>query len=73
MRHFQNLVKTPEQQLENAAALVIDRFGKGAFEVGTDIVPAEKEEKQPGLPRDLMRSNEGIMDNLSEHIERRGI
>jgi Rad3-related DNA helicase len=61
-------VKHHNMQLENAAALVIDRFGKGAFEVGTDIVPAEKEEKQPGLPRDLMRSNEGIMDTLLEHI-----
>ena len=29
--------------LDNAAKLVVDRFGKGAFEVSTVSVPVEKE------------------------------
>ena len=68
LRHFQTLVKHHNMQLENAAKLVIDRFGKGAFEVGTGIVPAEKEETQPNLQRDLMRSNEDIKETLLKHV-----
>lgn len=66
LRHFQNLVKQHNMQLENAAKLVIDRFGKGAFEVSTGIVLAEKEVEQ----RSLERSNEDIMTALEEHIEK---
>jgi hypothetical protein len=65
LRHFQNLVKQHNMQLDNAAMLVVDRFGKGAFEVSTDIVLAEKEEEQ----RDLMRSNE-VIEKLMSHIEK---
>lgn len=61
LRHFQNLVKQHNMQLDNASKLVVDRFGKGAFEVSTGIVPAENE-------RDLNRSNSEIMDTLLEHI-----
>jgi hypothetical protein len=68
LRHFQNLVKHHNMQLENAAKLVIDRFGKGAFEVGTGIVPVENKEDSSDSQRDLMRSNEEIMTTLLEHI-----
>lgn len=67
LRHFQNLVKHHNMQLENAAALVVDRFGKGAFEVGTGGVPVKKEEKQPELQRDFIRSFD---DKLTELLER---
>ena len=36
-------------QLDNAAKLVVDRFGKGTFEVGTVSVPVENEEEQRDL------------------------
>jgi hypothetical protein len=64
LRHFQNLVKQHNMQLDNAAKLVVDRFGKGAFEVGTGIVPAENKEEQ----RALMRSNEDVMEDFLEHL-----
>jgi hypothetical protein len=67
LRHFQNLVKHHNMQLENAAALVVDRFGKGAFEVGTEGVPAKREEKQPELQRDFIRSFD---DKMTEILER---
>jgi transposase-like protein len=66
LKHFQNLVKQHNMQLENAAILVIDRFGKGAFESGTGIVPAGKTEEQ----RDLTRSNEEVITQLLEHIKK---
>jgi hypothetical protein len=65
LRHFQNLVKHHNMQLDNAAKLVVDRFGKGSFEVSTGVVLAEKEEEQRGLTR----SNEEIMTTLLEHIK----
>jgi len=64
LKHFQNLVKQHNMQLDNAAKLVIDRFGKGTFEVRTDIVPAEKEENE----RDLDRSNDEVLSTLLEYI-----
>jgi hypothetical protein len=69
LRHFQNLVKHHNMQLENAAKLVVDRFGKGAFEVGTGGVPAEIEGKQNDLQRDLMRSSEEMTATLLEHVK----
>jgi hypothetical protein len=69
LRHFQNLVKHHNMMLDNAAKLVVDRFGKGAFAVGTGGVPAVIEEEQNDLQRDLMRSNEGIMVTLVEHVK----
>jgi DNA-binding transcriptional MerR regulator len=64
LKHFQKLVQDHNMQLENAAALVVDRFGKGAFEPGTGIVPVEKEEER----RDLERSNSEVIQQLQEHI-----
>jgi hypothetical protein len=64
LRHFQTLVQENNISLENAANVVVDRFGKGAFADRTGIVPVEREEEQ----RDLMRSNELIKD-LQEHIK----
>jgi hypothetical protein len=61
LRHFQQLVKQHNMQLENAAKLVVDRFGKGAFEVSTGIVPADNE-------RDLSRSQTEMMETLLKHI-----
>ncbi|MEC1524480.1 hypothetical protein P9D43_20975, partial [Neobacillus niacini] len=69
LRHFQNLVKHHNMQLENAAKLVVDRFGKGAFEAGTGGVPAVMEEENDVLKRDLIRSNEDIMTTLLEHVK----
>lgn len=69
LRHFQNLVKHHNMQLENAAALVVDRFGRGAFEVGTGGVLAEKEDKQNDLQRDYVRSLDGKLTELLERIE----
>jgi hypothetical protein len=62
LRHFQNLIKQHNMQLDNAATLVIDRFGKGSFEVGTLSVPAEEQS-------DLSRSNEDFINKLLEHIK----
>lgn len=64
LRHFQNLVKHHNMQLDNAAMLVIDRFGKGAFETRTGSVPVEKEQEQ----RDLDRSNNEPLKTLLEHV-----
>jgi hypothetical protein len=70
LRHFQNLVKE-NMPLDNAAKLVIDRFGKGAFEVSTLSVPNEKQKER----RDLDHSNEDIkelkslVNNQSELIK----
>ncbi|MEI2357432.1 DUF3967 domain-containing protein [Mesobacillus zeae] len=66
LRHFQNLVKQHNMMLDNAANLVVDRFGKRAFEVGTGVVPAGNQEEQ----RDLTRSKEEVITQLLEHIKR---
>lgn len=65
LRHFQQLVKHHNMPLENAAKLVVDRFGKGSFEVGTGAVLAKKEEER----RDLLRSDE-VIQQLLEHIKK---
>lgn len=64
LRHFQNLIKQHNMQLDNAAVLVIDRFGKGAFEVSTVTVPSVKEENQ----RDLERSNSEDIEELKQLV-----
>lgn len=69
LRHFQNLVKHHNMQLENAAALVVDRFGKEAFEVGTGVVPVKKEEKQSELQSDFIRSFDDKLNELLERME----
>lgn len=62
LRHFKELVQNHSMQLNNAAMLVVDRFGKGTFSQGTDIVPAENE-------RDLDRSNDEVITKLVNYIE----
>lgn len=51
-------------QLENAAIVVVDRFGKGAFEEVTGHVPAEK----PNENRSFPHSDDHI-SKLLKHIE----
>jgi len=62
LRHFQNLTNT-NMPLNNAAALVVDRFGKGAFEVSTVPVPVENEIEEH---RDFDRSEE--IEELKEQV-----
>lgn len=64
LRHFQNLVQEHNMQLDNSAKIVISRFGKGAFEVRTDIVLADNEQEQ----HPITRSNNDIITTLQEHI-----
>ncbi|RFB11479.1 DUF3967 domain-containing protein [Bacillus sp. HNG] len=64
LRHFQKLVQDNNMQLDNAAMLIVDRFGKGAFEAGTDIILAENKEEQ----RDLMRSDNEVIQQFLEHM-----
>ncbi|PAE35443.1 phage NrS-1 polymerase family protein [Bacillus sp. 7884-1] len=55
--------------MPNDKKLDVDWFGEGEFEEGTVGVPAETEEKQLDLQRDLLRSNEEmIMEVLLKHI-----
>ena len=63
LRHFQNLTKQ-NMPLDNAAMLVVDRFGKGTFEVGTVSVPAEIEEEQ----RDFNRYYDEDIQELKELV-----
>src|SRR3954451_10385787 len=67
LRHFQNLIKQHNMQLDNAAILVIDRFGKGAFEASTVSVPAKKEEEEQ---RDLNRYNDEDIKELKETVNK---
>lgn len=66
LKHFQNLVKQHNMQLENAANLVVDRFGKGPSAVGTGTALADNKEEQ----RDLTRSNDEVIAQLLEHIKK---
>lgn len=62
LRHFKELVQNHSMQLNNAAMLVIDRFGKGTFSQGTGVVPVENN-------RDSDRSNDEIITKLMNYIE----
>lgn len=62
LRHFKELVQNHSMQLNNASMLVIDRFGKGTFSQGTDVVPVENN-------RDLDRSNDEVISKLMNYIE----
>jgi hypothetical protein len=66
LRHFQNLIKAHNMQLENASKLIIDRFGRGSFEVSTGTVLTEIEEGE----RSLDRSKEDVIPVLLEHIKK---
>lgn len=70
LRHFQNLIKQHNMQLDNAAILVIDRFGKGAFEVSTDNVLANKADEER---RDLNRYNSEDIKELKETVNQQNI
>jgi hypothetical protein len=63
LRHSQQLVQENNVPLENAAKLVVDRFGNGPFEGRTGIV--RKEEKEDH--RDSKRYEE-VIQQLSDHI-----
>lgn len=62
LRHFKELVQNHSMQLNNAAMLVVDRFGKGSFLQGTGIVPEEND-------RDIDRSREEVISKLINYIE----
>lgn len=64
LKHFQNLTKQ-NMPLDNAAALVVDRFGKGTFEVSTVSVPVEIEEEEQ---RYFERSYDEDIQELKELI-----
>lgn len=64
LRHFKELVQKHNMQLNNAAMLVIDRFGKGPLQPRTGVVPVIE-------GRDFTRSNdEDIISELRTHIEK---
>jgi DNA-binding transcriptional MerR regulator len=63
LRHFQQLVQENNVPLENAAKLVVDRFGNGPFEGRTGIV--RKKEKE--AHRDSKRYEE-VIQQLSDHV-----
>lgn len=62
LRHFKELVQNHSMQLNNAAMLVVDRFGKGSFSQGTGIVPEEND-------REIDRSREEVISKLINYIE----
>lgn len=71
LRHFQNLVKE-NMPLDNAAKLVVDRFGKGAFEVSTVSVPAEKGEERhdlDGSNTEDIKELKGLVENQNDLIK----
>lgn len=69
LRHFQNLIKQHNMQLDNAAIIVIDRFGKGAFEVSTDTVLANTGEEEQ---RDLNRYGDDVRE-LKETVGQQNV
>ena len=74
LRHFQNLVKE-NMPLDNAAKLVVDRFGKGAFEVSTVSVPVDKDAFEVGtdiVPEEKnndIKELKDLVNNQSELIK----
>lgn len=64
LKHFQQLVQNHNMQLDDAARIVVDRFGKGPFQERTDIVPVERRD----FNRSNERSNERMNQQLLEHI-----
>jgi hypothetical protein len=61
LRHFYQLVKIHKTNLENAAKLIVARFGRGAFEVGTDIVPVENDDQ-------VTFSKDGLKELIQEAV-----
>jgi predicted RND superfamily exporter protein len=71
LRHFQNLVKE-NMPLDNASKLVVDRFGKGTFEVSTVSVPVEKTKERHDLDRsnnEDIKELKGLVENQNELIK----
>jgi len=64
LKKFQALLKETNMPMDNAADIIISRFGKGTFEDRTLSVPEESNEER----RSLQRSEETI-DKLMKHIE----
>lgn len=61
LRHFYQLVKIHKTNLENAAKLIVARFGSGAFEVGTGIVPVENDDQ-------VTFSKDGLKELIQEAV-----
>jgi hypothetical protein len=61
LRHFYQLVKIHKTNLENAAKLIVARFGGGAFEVGTGIVPVENDDQ-------VTFSKDGLKELIQEAV-----
>jgi hypothetical protein len=61
LRHFYQLVKIHKTNLENAAKLIVSRFGSGAFEVGTGIVPVENDDQ-------VTFSKDGLKELIQEAV-----
>jgi hypothetical protein len=71
LQHFKQLVQDHNMQLDNAAALVVDRFGKGPFEPRTGVVPVEKDRSSSrDFNRSEVRSDLEIISKLEELEER---
>jgi DNA-binding transcriptional MerR regulator len=64
LKKFQALLKETNMPMDNAADIIISRFGKGTFEDRTLSVPGDSNEER----RSLERSEETI-DKLMKHIE----
>lgn len=62
LRHFYQLVKIHKTNLENAAKLIVARFGSGAFEVGTGIVPVEDDDQ-------VTFSKNGLKELIQEAVQ----
>lgn len=69
LRHFYTLVKDHNMQLDNASMVVVDRFGKGAFEPGTGVVHANSVDNDRSQERSIMQSPE-LFEKLMSHIEK---
>lgn len=71
LKHFQNLVKE-NIPLDNAAKIVVDRFGVGAFDTRTVSVPVEKHEERQDLNRSTnedINELKGLVENQNELIK----
>jgi DNA-binding transcriptional MerR regulator len=64
LKKFQTLLKETNMPMDNAADIIISRFGKGTFEDRTLSVPEEFNEER----RSLERSEETI-EKLMKHIQ----
>ncbi|MED3651874.1 DUF3967 domain-containing protein [Heyndrickxia sporothermodurans] len=68
LKHFQVLVKDHNMSLESASMVVVDRFGKGAFDNGTGVVLKEDEDNKRSISRSISEY-EKLIDKMVKHIE----